>query len=97
VPRFVLLFDGAARAALTAWAAAQAGAGALRAGGLVGTGGVRVSRDLRGVTTVAPTPAAEAAVFVVEAEDGPAALAIAAAGPGSVRVLPIAACEPEEP
>jgi hypothetical protein len=88
VPRFVLLYEDAAREPLVAWAARQAASGALRGGGLTTGGALHVSRG-GGVVTVAPA-AAEPAVFLVEAEDGRAALALAASGPGAVRILPIA-------
>ncbi|MFO0584112.1 MAG: hypothetical protein U0229_17705 [Anaeromyxobacter sp.] len=88
MPRFVLLYEDAAREPLVAWAACQAASGALRAGGLTAEGALRVSRG-GGVVTVAPARA-EPGVFVVEAEDERAALALAASGPGPVRILAIA-------
>jgi len=89
MPRFVLLYEDAAREPLVAWAARQAASGALRGGGLTVPEGLHLARA-GGVTTVAPAPA-EPGVFLVEAEDERAALALAASGPGPVRILSIAA------
>jgi hypothetical protein len=88
LPRFVLVWEDAAREPLVAWAARQQAAGALRGGGLLAREGLHLVRD-GGVTTVVPAPS-DRAVFLVEAEDERAALAVAASGPGSVRILTVA-------